>query len=203
MLSCPICGDGFKDRNVYQRHFSVKKKNDIPHQEFRRIQIQLAEGLFLLDRENNMDRVLDLNPQLKFTPKTLHEIWKNKYGPDALSARRVEVGNKTRIEHIYKPKQYIRENDLDRQCPVCDYKYKNANSISHHISMMKDCKHVNYWNEQKDVAEKLFNESGNTFKVLEKHPEFTLSERVLIRFWRELYGLMCLSYFVQDSVDEF
>jgi hypothetical protein len=187
-MNCAIYGKWSNNKNELQRHFSVKNKNDQFHKNFKALQIELAEGLFLSDRKNNIDEVLRLNPQLIFTPKTLHSVWKDKYGSNELNKRRVEIGNKVRTAQIYAPRKLEREKDLDKRCPVCEYRYKNVNSISHHVSMTKDTTHIEFMDSQKLIAKDIFNEQFNTFKILELHPEFKLSERVLIRFWYEIYG---------------
>ncbi len=189
MLKCPVCEKEIENVFLLQKHFGFKNAIEPKHKEFKDKQIKIAEELFVLDRQGDTFDLLKRHPEINLiSEKFLREIWKNKFGSEAIDKRRVEIGNKKRTETIYQPRKQEKEKNLDKKCSVCDYRYTGVKSYSHHVSMMKDETHVKYWNRQKEIAKILFNESQNTFKVLEAHSEFELSERVLIRFWYEIYG---------------
>lgn len=193
MLRCQVCEKEIENQFLLQKHFGFKNAFEQKHKEFKYKQIKIAEELFVLDRQGDTFDLLERHPEINLiSEKSLREIWKNKFGSEAMDKRRVEIGNKKRIETIYQPKREERQKNLDKQCPVCEYRYTGDVTFSHHVSMLKDKEHSELFEKQRKIAEKLFLEDRehDTFKLLQLHPEFILSESVLRnRFWKEKYGL--------------
>lgn len=192
MIKCQVCEKEIENQFLLQKHFGFKNALETKHKEFKDKQIKIAEELFVLDRKGDTFDLLQRHPEINLiSEKFLREIWKNKFGSEAIDKRRVEIGNKKRIETIYQPKKIEKEKGLDKQCPVCDYKYTGDVTFSHHVSMLKDKVHSELFEKQRKIAENLFIEDRDhdTFELIKLHPEFILSESVLRnRFWKEKYG---------------
>ncbi len=191
MLKCEICQKEIENNLLLQKHFGFKNAEEKLHKEYKQKQEIIAVELFHIDRTGDTFHILNTHPEINLiSEKRLREIWKEKYGKEAIEKRRVEIGNKKRNETIYEPARKIRNIGKDKKCPVCDFLYESEITLNHHMSSKTDDIHKAFFELQRKIAENIFEkDKENNLEELKKlYQEFILSDTVMRTFWVEKYG---------------